>query len=51
MVGKDFEKGLLALKALAEKTAQANAAAVLPAGMPATVPSVPAPQTPVPAGR
>ena len=51
MVGKDFDKGLLSLKSLAEETARTNAAATVPAGMPATVPSVPAPQTPVPAGK
>ena len=51
MIGKDFDKGLLALKSVSEKTAQANAAVVAPAAMPTTVPSVPAPQTPVPAGK
>jgi len=50
MIGKDFDKGLLSLKAVSEKAAQANAAAAAAAAAtpPATVPSVPAPQTPVP---
>jgi hypothetical protein len=50
MIGKDFDKGLLSLKAVSEKAAQANAAAAAAAAAtpPATMPSVPAPQTPVP---
>ena len=53
MIGKDFDKGLLALKAEAERTAQANAAAAAAAAStpPPTVPSVPAPQTPAPASK
>lgn len=53
MIGKDFDKGLLALKAESEKVAQANAAssAAAAATPPPTAPSVPAPQTPVPADK
>jgi uncharacterized protein YndB with AHSA1/START domain len=53
MIGKDFDQGLLNMKKVAEETAKANAAAAAAASSapPATTPSVPAPQTPAPAGK
>jgi carbon monoxide dehydrogenase subunit G len=53
MIGKDFDQGLLSMKKLAEDTARANAAAAAGASStpPPTTPSVPAPQTPAPAGK